>query len=422
MVSYPPTFTEGTTVYYAQWLEVKDPTKPDPTPTPGEEMGYIKFSANGGVGAPADITGTIGASTASYTFPAAIPARDGYAFAGWNTLANGTGDVVTALPETFASGTTIYYATWQKVDPTKPDPTPTPEPTPDPGYDNPESYILFDANGGSGTPAQIKGEASSSTAGHTFPVLKPVRSGYVFTGWNTLANPTEADPGTVVTTLPATFPPVDPADATQGTSVTYYAMWKAVDPTTPDPIPTPGPNPDPNQGTIAFDVQGGIGAPASITGVAGSTITMSFPGNIPTKTGFAFAGWNTKADGTGSYVTSYPQTYPDGETLVYYAQWNTIGGTTTPDPEPTPEPEHGYIKFDANGGTGAPGLIAGNVGDKVTAAFPTQTPLRSGYSFNGWNTVQNPTDENLYGIAFDLCKGNHRTLRSVALHGKAGSC
>lgn len=394
VVSYPATFTEGTTVYYAQWLEVKDPTKPDPTPAPGEEMGYIKFSANGGVGAPADITGTIGASTASYTFPAAIPARDGYAFAGWNTLANGTGSVVTALPETFASGTTIYYATWQKVDPTKPDPTPTPEPTPDPGYDNPESYILFDANGGSGTPAQIKGEASSSTAGHTFPVLKPVRSGYVFTGWNTLANPTEADPGTVVTTLPATFPPVDPADATQGTSVTYYAMWKAVDPTTPDPTPTPGPNPDPNQGTIAFDVQGGIGAPASITGVAGSAITMSFPGNIPTKTGFAFAGWNTKADGTGSYVISYPQTYPDGETLVYYAQWNTIGGTTTPDPEPTPEPEHGYIKFDANGGTGAPGLIAGNVGDKVTAVFPTQTPLRSGYSFNGWNTVQNPTDEN----------------------------
>ena len=394
VVSYPATFTEGTTVYYAQWLEVKDPTKPDPTPAPGEEMGYIKFSANGGVGAPADITGTIGASTASYTFPAAIPARDGYAFAGWNTLANGTGSVVTALPETFASGTTIYYAMWQKVDPTKPDPAPTPEPTPDPGYDNPESYILFDANGGSGTPAQIKGEASSSTAGHTFPVLKPVRSGYVFTGWNTLANPTEADPGTVVTTLPATFPPVDPADATQGTSVTYYAMWKAVDPTAPDPTPTPGPNPDPNQGTIAFDVQGGIGAPASITGVAGSAITMSFPGNIPTKTGFAFAGWNTKADGTGNYVTSYPQTYPDGETLVYYARWNTIGGTTTPDPEPTPEPEHGYIKFDANGGTGAPGLVAGNVGDKVTAAFPTQTPLRSGYSFNGWNTVQNPTDEN----------------------------
>ena len=34
-------------------------------------------------------------------------------FDGWNTKADGTGDVVAAFPATFAAGTTTYYAQWK---------------------------------------------------------------------------------------------------------------------------------------------------------------------------------------------------------------------------------------------------------------------------------------------------------------------
>ena len=48
------------------------------------------------------------------TFPEGTGyAREGYVFAGWNTKADGTGDVVAAFPATFAAGTTTYYAQWK---------------------------------------------------------------------------------------------------------------------------------------------------------------------------------------------------------------------------------------------------------------------------------------------------------------------
>lgn len=143
----------------------------DPDP-PVKEIGSIKFSPNGGTGTPAGISGEVGTSTAGNTFPIASPVRGGYAFNGWNTQADGKGVDVTAYPATFAKGTTYYYAKWEKVDTSQPDPSPTP------GEET--GYIKFSANGGKGTPAGISGTVGASTAGKVWPSMVPQRDGYVF--------------------------------------------------------------------------------------------------------------------------------------------------------------------------------------------------------------------------------------------------
>ena len=62
-----------------------------------------------------------------------------------------------------------------------------------------------------------------------------------------------------------------------------------------------------------------------------------------------------------------------------------------PDPivEPDDDPETSYIKFDANGGEGAPVGIEGQTSSSITAPFPTTEPTREGYEFVGWNTQAN---------------------------------
>ena len=62
-----------------------------------------------------------------------------------------------------------------------------------------------------------------------------------------------------------------------------------------------------------------------------------------------------------------------------------------PDPivEPDDDPETSYIKFDPNGGEGAPVGIEGQTSSSITAPFPTTEPKREGYEFVGWNTQAN---------------------------------
>lgn len=80
-----------------------------------------------------------------------------------------------------------------------------------------------------------------------------------------------------------------------------------------------------------FDPNGGTGSISPITFTPGQAITAP-NGDGLTRDGWAFSGWNTKADGTGTKVKagqSLPTQTSTGD-FVLYAQWTrNSGGTTT---------------------------------------------------------------------------------------------
>ena len=145
---------------------------------------------------------------------------------------------------------------------------------------------------------------------------------------------------------------------------------------------------------IYFSANGGTGAPDPITRTYGQDVT--FPTTVPTKTGYTFNGWlyygtgdssstatSTATKGTykagGVASSSCSSCIPwDATDTTYVAIW-TVNSYT--------------IKYDANGGTGAPTdqSFVYNSGAKISTTKPTKT----GYTFVNWksgSTTLNPGD------------------------------
>ena len=123
--------------------------------------------------------------------------------------------------------------------------------------------------------------------------------------------------------------------------------------------------------TVSYNANGGSGAPSSQTKWYGKSLTLS--STKPTRTGYSFSKWNTAANGSGtSYNPGASYTSNSGTTL--YAQW--IANTYA-------------VKFDANGGTGAPGDQTKTYGVDLTLS-PT-IPTRTNYNFLGWGTSASAT-------------------------------
>ena len=120
--------------------------------------------------------------------------------------------------------------------------------------------------------------------------------------------------------------------------------------------------------TITYNGNGHTGGtvPAAIDKKHGTNITLS--SSTPTRTGYTFAGWNTKQDGTG---TTYAKgaTYSTNADVTLYAKWtaNTY-----------------KVQFNANGGTGSMADQAFIYGTNQNLTANSFT--RTGYSFNSWNT------------------------------------
>lgn len=159
---------------------------------------------------------------------------------------------------------------------------------------------------------------------------------------------------------------------------------------------------------ISFDPNGGAGQMAKQT-IKTFTDGVRYGGgalnkNTFTRNGYTFAGWNTKADGTG-------KTYSDGEKLYFvdtgrpdnrptlYAQWKPLTYT---------------VRYHANGGTG-------QMTDQEMT-YGTEKPLiakgftRDGYEFTGWNTKADGSGTT-YGdkeVVKDLTSENGGTVHLYA--------
>ena len=123
--------------------------------------------------------------------------------------------------------------------------------------------------------------------------------------------------------------------------------------------------------SVTYNANGGNGAPP--IGYKYYGISMKLSSTIPIRTGYTFLGWAT----TSSAVSA---TYQPGEAytgyanITLYAVWKLKEYT---------------IRYDANGGTGAPESQLKQHGISLTLS--SVEPLRTGYRFVGWSASPNST-------------------------------
>ena len=237
----------------------------------------LSFSANGGSVSTSSKTVTYNSTYG--TLP--TPTRTGYTFNGWYTSESGGNRKLSSDTYSTAGNSTLY-AHWTG-----------------------NSYtVQYDGNGStSGSTANsthVYGTATALTAnGFT-------RTGYEFIGWNTKAD------GSGTSYLDQSS--VSDLTSTNGGTVTLYAQW------------------DINTYILTLDANGGQVDNSSLPLSHGTSNYHDISWNIPTRSGYIFAGWYTESSGgvqvydsngivvnDGTYWQDNYSIYGTAYTL--YAQW-----------------------------------------------------------------------------------------------------
>lgn len=123
--------------------------------------------------------------------------------------------------------------------------------------------------------------------------------------------------------------------------------------------------------TITYNANGGSGAPSSQTKWKDQTLTLS--STKPTRTGYSFLGWSTSSTAT-SATYSAGGSYTANAAATLYAVWKANTYT---------------VKYNANGGTGAPANQTKTYGKTLTLS--STKPTRTNYNFKGWGTSASAT-------------------------------
>jgi uncharacterized repeat protein (TIGR02543 family) len=141
--------------------------------------------------------------------------------------------------------------------------------------------VTFAANGGSGSMLPQVANTASALTLNTF-----TRAGYVFTGWNTMANGS----GTAY---------ANGAQYNFLADITLYARWAPL-----------------QYHTVIFKANGGSGSmPNQVANVPTALTANAF-----TRTSHTFTGWNTAADGSGTTYLNGAE-YDFSADITLYAQW-----------------------------------------------------------------------------------------------------
>lgn len=233
----------------------------------------VAFNANGGTGAPSNVTYE---HFGSVTLPTKTPTKSGRTFLGWAKSATAKKSEFTPGREyTYAyfGGNITLYAVW----------------------DTPIT-ITFDANGGTGAPSALTCEYNGSIV---IPLTMPTLTGRTFKGWDLVKDSGALD---FVAGRTYTYEKLSELVATFGDSngnLKVYANWSV------------------NQCVIVFDPNGGI-LPAGESGIKiGQYATYLSEMPTPSYTGATFVGWFTERAG-GTEITR-AQFYSN--TRIFYAHW-----------------------------------------------------------------------------------------------------
>ncbi len=257
-------------------------------------------------------------------------AKVGDAFTNWNTLPDGEG-MAFSPGQTFRMGTTdvVLYANW----------TPTTTYT-----------VSYNGNGNTGGYPPL--DSQRYGPGQTVTVLGNtgdlVKTGFVFSGWNTLPDPS-----------PITYQPGQ-AFTMGSANVTLYALWTAA------------------TYTVTYEGNGNTGGLVPVDGtryLTGQTVWVSGLGHL-VKAGFAFSGWNTLADGTGTTYQPWSELIMGSADVVLFAKWTVVPTYT--------------VTYEGNGSTGGHVPIDGNryeTGQTVIVLGNIGGLAKTDYVFEDWNTL-----------------------------------
>lgn len=328
--------TITTTTLFASW-------------TDGGYIYTLEFDANGGSGAPGQMTyGPTQQTYHIWTIPQTVPTWSGHQFMGWAVSPNASDPELYYQPggsyevEARYDRNATLYAIWEDAPVT--------------------TYIVyFSANGGTGAPSTINsGPISTIQYEVTVPETVPTRAGYQFLGWST-------DPSAET----ATYQPGDtfymiPSGAST-VSTTLYAIWA-----------------NSYTYTLSFDATAGSGAPSDLT--YGPTTSTSHTFTLPTEEPtpgdpdtYEFGGWSIYPDGSGVLWQpgeQYTLTATDSSevTRTLYASWTRITWEFS-------------LSFVAPGATNVPENM--NSGTVTTAYYtftiPSNVPVKDGWTFTGWD-------------------------------------
>ncbi len=313
--SYTPSGSEELT---ARWTEVV-------------YTHYLYYDANGGSGAPSTQSHNTSSNT-SYTFTisSTTPYRSGFEFQGWSTSSSATsasyqpGGTISVSANSYKT----LYAVWKQV----------------------YNYSLsFNANGGSGAPSTVSESSTSTSLYLSIPTEVPTRTNYEFLGWSESSTATSASYSAGSSVRLTSSSPTK----------VLYAVWKQV-----------------YNYWIIFSARDGYNettVPSVHEQSTSTSIYLTIPDTIPTRSGYEFVGWAEGRDATEAeyYVGSSVHLTSSDTSITLYAVWAKVYTYT--------------LSFNVNGGTGGPSTITRTTTDEeVSIQIPTTEPTRDGYEFYGW--------------------------------------
>ncbi|WP_408892914.1 InlB B-repeat-containing protein [Paenibacillus taichungensis] len=242
------------------------------------------------------------------TLPAE-PTREGYAFAGWNTVADGSGTSVDGT--TVINGNITAYAQWHLAAPAN-------------GLKT-LNVARVTETGAKFLAAGLVNESGSEVASTLREIKDYIEDKYdvsfnaeaisVVDGKISITGSvlSSADWAKVKAngnkTIPYRITLVEDGTKVKAAKIAMYQDGNAVIESFQAEEVT--------QYTVSFDLNGADGtAPTAATVEAGKTVTLPAE---PTREGYAFAGWNTVADGSGTSVNG---TTVINENTMVYAQWH----------------------------------------------------------------------------------------------------
>ena len=264
---------------------------------------------------------TIGVGSVTLATNSGALGKSGSTFGGWNTTADGSGTPYSVGSNYNLLADITLYAVWHPVNIVY------------------TITYLGNSNTTGVAPLPTVGAGSVNLAINSGPLVK---SGSVFGGWNTSASGT----GT---------PYAVGSNYALLADVNLFAVWNASS----------------LSYTITYSGNTSTSGVVPTPTIGSGSVTLAANSSPLVKTGSAFNGWNTRADGTG---TSYSErsNYNLTANITLYATWSTSTAYT--------------ITYIGNGNTGG-SVPSPTVGSGlVTLAANSGSLAKNGYTFAGWNT------------------------------------